>query len=334
MATVRVRAPVRVLDAGGWTDTWFAKFGAVCNVAAEPGVEVIASQHEPAKRHEADTVDVRLASFAEHYRLDLGESLPGRHPLVEAAIRRWAPRGRRLSVEVTSSVPPGSGLGTSASVVVGLIVALRALAGRTPGPLSLSQAAHVVESEDVGLHSGIQDQIAASYGGASLITIDRYPEADVQPLDLAPATWDVLERRMLTVYLGEARSSSAVHEAVITRLGSSDAEGRLAPLRSAARHAAAALIAGKIHDYGQALIANTEAQAALHPDLVNAPARSVIEIARRHEACGWKVNGAGGTVTVISSHDPAGLRDELCSVHDLRVLSLRPAREGARIIGH
>ena len=237
-------------------------------------------------------------------------------------------------MEVTSSVPPGSGLGTSASVVVGLIVALGALSGDVPSPATASRAAHDIETRDLGLQSGVQDQIAASYGGANLIEIHRYPMAHVQPLELDVDTWDALQRRMLTVFLGESRSSSAVHEEVVAHLGDSGGDGLLAPLRSAAHRAAAALVAGDIEDYGDALIANTEAQAALHPDLVNASARALIATARRHGACGWKVNGAGGTVTILSSDDPTGLRDALRSLEGLTLLPLRPALEGARIVGH
>ena len=42
------------------------------------------------------------------------------------------------------------------------------------------------------------------------------------------------------------------------------------------------------------MVANTEAQGRLHPDLISADAQRVIEIAREHGALGWKVNGAGG----------------------------------------
>jgi len=52
------------------------------------------------------------------------------------------------------------------------------------------------------------------------------------------------------------------------------------------------------------MIANTEAQRSLHPDLVGADARRVIEFAARHGAVGWKVNGAGGdggSVTILSA---------------------------------
>ena len=44
----------------------------------------------------------------------------------------------------------------------------------------------------------------------------------------------------------------------------------------------------------RAMIDNTEAQRRLHPALVGPDAGRIIEIARRHAALGWKVNGAGG----------------------------------------
>ena len=34
------RAPVRISDNGGWTDTWFARRGRVFNIAVTPLVEV------------------------------------------------------------------------------------------------------------------------------------------------------------------------------------------------------------------------------------------------------------------------------------------------------
>ena len=42
------------------------------------------------------------------------------------------------------------------------------------------------------------------------------------------------------------------------------------------------------------MIDNTDAQQRLHPDLVCAEMLRIIEIARGHNALGWKVNGAGG----------------------------------------
>jgi D-glycero-alpha-D-manno-heptose-7-phosphate kinase len=83
-------------------------------------------------------------------------------------------------------------------------------------------------------------------------------------------------------------------------------EALLAPLRLAARRAAAALEAGDLAAYGAALVLNCDAQAALDAELVSDDAAAVIEVARRHGALGWKVNGAGGdggSVTILSGPD-------------------------------
>jgi len=39
--SIRSIAPIRIADNGGWTDTWFAEYGRVCNVAVHPCVNVL-----------------------------------------------------------------------------------------------------------------------------------------------------------------------------------------------------------------------------------------------------------------------------------------------------
>jgi D-glycero-alpha-D-manno-heptose-7-phosphate kinase len=56
------------------------------------------------------------------------------------------------------------------------------------------------------------------------------------------------------------------------------------------------------------MIANTDAQRSLHPDLVGQDAAVVIEFAGTQGAIGWKVNGAGGdggSVTILSANREA-----------------------------
>ena len=330
---VHVQAPVRVLDAGGWTDTWFAQGGTVCNLAVEDGIEVVATLGRGDSGLADGTVELDLPFYGDRYSFSLDDALPGLHPLLEAAVRRWAPARGPLSVEVNSSVPPGSGLGTSASVVVGLIVALKALRDEVLDRAAVARAAHEIEAVDLGLESGVQDQVAAAYGGATLIEVAEYPDVEVQPLDLTRDTWEALTRRMLTVFLGSSRHSTDVHQAVIAHLSTNEVGAALfPPLRSAAHQAAAALTNGNIEEYGVAMIANTEGQAALHPALVDSTAQEVIEVARQHGAVGWKVNGAGGTVTVITPDDPTAVRGALGSLDGLTVLPLRPAKNGVRIV--
>lgn len=288
-------APVRVCDAGGWTDTWFAGTGQVCNLAVRPGVRV-----EVVSRDD-DEVTYELPPT----------------PLLEAAAAEAGARGVHISVR--SMVPPGSSLGTSAAVTVALLAALgvprRELASR----------AHRVETERLGQQSGLQDQAAAAYGGASWIEI-TYPSARRGAIAVPGHAWRDLDERLLTVFLG-VHQSSDVHEQVITGLATDPTA--LETLRRCAHLAAAALSAGNLAAYGDALVANTEAQRALHPGLVNDDAQAVIEAASVAGALGWKVNGAGGdggTVTIVCG-------ERRPDVDESRVLPLRLSRQGVRITG-
>ena len=194
---VRVQAPVRVLDAGGWSDTWFAGHGQVCQLGVGPGTEVEVHLR-PLGHIGASSVQLHLPDFEDHYSFSIYRP-PGRHPMLEAALRRWAPAAARLEITVSSPVPTGSGLGTSASVLVALIAALQELDGSLQNPDDLASAAHNVETVDLARQSGVQDQVAAARGGANLIKIAPYPRYEVQPLQLAPATWQALSQRFSTV---------------------------------------------------------------------------------------------------------------------------------------
>lgn len=329
---VRVRAPVRVLDAGGWTDTWFSGGGVVCHLAVEEGVDATVKVRNPLARG-VRTTELSVPAFRSRYSFSL-EECPGRHPLLEAALRRWAPPDCHIEVTVRSFVPAGSGLGSSASVTVALISALHALSGEVLSPLSLAKAAHDIETKDVGLQSGIQDQIAAAYGGSNLIRIEQYPEAMIRPVVVPRTTWEDLTERLVTVYLGAPRRSSDVHEAVIAHLRGRGGLKLLDPLRAAASAAAEALVAGDLRAYGEAMIRNTDAQAALGAGIVSPLAEQVIELAGRRGVFGWKVNGAGGpggTVSLIGSRDPEALTSAMASLPGVSVLELRPARSGAAI---
>lgn len=328
---VTARTPVRACDAGGWTDTWFAGHGTVCTLAVGPAVTVtVALDHE----QPAGTVALDVPSFGDRYAFTIGDR-PGRHPLLEATIARHAGDAAAAGLRVTTStlVPPGSGLGTSASVVVALVGALRALDGSRPDPATVARAAHDVETVELGWQSGVQDQLACAHGGALHLAIDTYPDARVTPINVPASARRALTDRLVTVYLGRPHASSALHDEVIASLGDT-ASARLEPLRRAAQLAAGSLSMGDLEGWAEALTDATEGQRALHTALVSAAADDVWRVASAHGALGWKVNGAGGdggTVTVLASgdRDPAELRAALAAADQRwRVLDLRPTTDG------
>jgi D-glycero-alpha-D-manno-heptose-7-phosphate kinase len=287
-------APIRICDLGGWTDTWFAHHGKILNIGVYPYVEV------QIEVYPAGDVPDRIVIFAENYgeryALQVGEEESVRHPLLEAAIELMAvPDDMAIHVTIYSEAPPGASTGTSAAVAVALIGGLDQL---TPGRLTPHEVAYRAQSIEVdilGQQCGIQDQLCAAYGGINLIEMFAYPHATVSQLRVPDSTWWELERRLLLIFLGRSHDSSEVHDKVIAYLEGAGPDCRqLQDLRSTAEPARDAIYAGDLGALGRAMIANTEAQARLHPDLVGSDARRIIEIAREHGVVGWKVNGAGG----------------------------------------
>ena len=282
---IRASTPVRICDIGGWTDTWFGGPGRVLNLAAGPGAEVTVSATPGRGRVRLD-----VRSFGDRYEVVPGQPRRPRHPLLEAAIDACPPpAGIDLELVVSSSVPAGSGCGTSAAVTVAALGALAAANGSHWDPYGIASAAHALEVEALGGESGVQDQLSSAFGGILYIAVDAYPDAVVTRVD----PWPELAARLLLVFVGRAHESSAVHRQVIEESGPRRA-GALDALRAAAVAAHEAVEARDLGAFGAAMIGNTEAQRALHPDLIGPDARRVIDAANRAGASGWKVNGAGG----------------------------------------
>lgn len=298
---IEASAPVRICDNGGWTDTWFGGPGRVLNVAVTPGVEVsIASTDRSTVGPDPIVLDV--GGFGDRYPIVPGEPRVARHPLLEAAIDARPPPEGPVEITVRSVVPAGCGAGTSAAVAVALLGALTAARSEAVSARDIAYAAHRLEVEVLGVESGIQDQLSSAFGGISYLEIETYPEATLETL---PA-WRELGPRLTLVFLGRPHDSSSIHLQVIEGLGAAKTAA-LSDLRGAAVASRVAVIDQDFDAFGRAMIANTDAQRALHPELVGLDARAVIEVAAAHGALGWKVNGAGGDGGSVTILNPTGV---------------------------
>ena len=334
MRMINAVAPIRICDNGGWTDTWFAERGKIFNIAVSPVAEVQIAVY--ARMDDRPHVTIQAENYGERYVL----SAEVRHPLLEAAVRmQGVAEETAVTINVFCQAPAGAGTGTSAAVTVALIGALDAL---TPGRLSpheVAYAAHAVETEMLGQQSGIQDQLAAAYGGINLIEMNHYPQATVQQLALPNALWWELERRLALIYLGKPHQSTAVHEMVIRGLENTGPDHvTLEGLRETAVPTWNALAAGDFAAVGATMQRNTVLQEELHEALISPEAQRVIEIAQAHGALGWKVNGAGGSggsLTLLCSEDSAAKRAMLREIEQenesFQSIPILLSRQGLRV---
>ncbi|MFW6124096.1 MAG: GHMP kinase [Acidobacteriota bacterium] len=302
---IHSHAPVRINDIGGWTDTWYSKKGKVLNTAVSPGVKVEIKVYENIE-NKNKRVSVQAKNYGESFLVNPEHPVYDQHPLLQAAINSIPiPKDLKLEIKIHSPIPAGSSTGTSGSVCVALLGALDSLSTQHRSADKLASLAHQVETEKLRWQSGIQDQICAVYGGVCFIDMYSYPKSNVSKLNLSQKIEIALDNQLCLIYLGSGHSSSALHEEVIRFLEEKGSRFKpIEKMRELAQKAKDFLIKGDLSSFGKIMIENNECQRSLHPSLISKEADFVIQIAKKHKALGWKVNGAGGeggSLTLLSS---------------------------------
>jgi D-glycero-alpha-D-manno-heptose-7-phosphate kinase len=288
---IESRAPNRVLDFGGWTDTHFAGRGRVVNLAVNlfAHVTIVGRDGPGATVHVLDYGDQIEVSDV------VKQAYGTKHDLLLAALKVM-PVGMGVDLYITADVPPGCSTGSSAAITVSLLIGLSTLAGKPLVPHELARLAHRIETEELDNECGIQDQIASAYGGLNYIAMDSYPEADVSPIYLSEELLMDLESRLLLVYEGAGHLSSDVHRKVIDALAGpgSKTETIMDGLRDAAEAAKNAFLQGDLGALAEIMNENNRLQKALHPSITTERIEEIENIARSHGAIGAMINGAGG----------------------------------------
>src|SRR5271155_2110345 len=153
---VRARTPLRISFAGGGTDV--APFpetegGAVLSATIDR--YVLGSLAVHTDRH------LRIESRDYGVSLQLapneGFELDGNLDLVKAALRRsWRDGPGGYGIILSTSGPPGSGLGTSSAMVVTVVALLNEFYGVPMGEYEVAHLASVIQREDMKIAGGLQ----------------------------------------------------------------------------------------------------------------------------------------------------------------------------------
>src|SRR3989440_5621493 len=208
---VIVRAPVRISFGGGGTDlaAYYMRFGGLVVSAAITRYCYVVASEPPDGGIRISSADYRTW---ETYRG--GEIPPIAQPLAlpKAAIACFAGRGlceSGIDLFLASEVAPGTGLGSSSAMAVGLV---RALAAHLHLPLDATAVAELachVEIEQLGMPIGKQDQYASAFGGLNAIEFTA-GGVSVMPLDVPADVVAALNARLLLFATGQTRDSAAI----------------------------------------------------------------------------------------------------------------------------
>ena len=114
-----------------------------------------------------------------------------------------------IDLFLASEIIPGTGLGSSASVCVGVLKTLASYLNLGLSKFELAERAFHIARNVLGKPVGKQDEYAAAFGGLNFISFQPDGTVDVEPLILRPDILRELQSSLLLFFTGSAHNSGA-----------------------------------------------------------------------------------------------------------------------------
>ncbi len=213
-----------------------------------------------------------------------------------------------LSFELTTfcDVPPGSGLGSSSTMVVAILKAFAEWLKLPLGDYDIAWLAYTIERRDLGFRGGKQDQYAATFGGFNFIEFYKDDRVIVNPLRMKRWIVDELEVSMVLYYTGASRTS----DKIIREQQDNTAKGKKTQIDATHRIKENSymmknyLLKGDIIQFASALGREWENKKKMAASISNSNIEKIYSAAVKAGAYGGKVSGAGGGGFMFFAVDP------------------------------
>ncbi len=333
---VQVKAAARIDFGGGWTDTppySIEQGGTVLNAAITlRGVYPIAAEavwlDEPRLILESPDIEARFEPTA------VGELLSYANPADLFALQKAAlvlkgvvppdldpglpvrdlcqQLGGGLKLITRTSIPRGSGLGTSSIMAGAVLKCLSQMIGLETTPAQLFDEVLCLE-QMLTTGGGWQDQVGGLWGGIKLVsTTPGLPQQiQVEMIQLSPEIKVELASRLVLVYTGRQRLAKNLLRSVMGRWMARDPEmvwiqQEIARLAVMMREA---LAANDVSRFGELLSEHWVINKRMDPGCTNEFIDHLFEVMRPH-INGAKLAGAGGGgFAIVVARSIAAVRD-------------------------
>ncbi|MFN6564381.1 MAG: hypothetical protein RMY28_031940 [Nostoc sp. ChiSLP01] len=297
---VKSRAPLRLGIAGGGSDVspYCDLYGGyVLNATIDMYAYCFIEEWEQKRIVfvAADQEEIYSSNSSPYLEFDGNLDL---HKAVYNRIIKQFNHGEPLSFKMTtySDVPPGSGLGSSSTLVVAIVTAYVEWLKLPLGEYEIARLAYEIERLDIGLIGGRQDTYAATFGGFNFIEFYEGERVIVNPLRIKNWIINELETSLVLYYTSVSRESAKVINEQIKNIEDKNNEAIEAThkIKNDALLMKEAILKGNIQDIGKILGRSWEAKKKLATQITNDQINYAYEIAMNAGAFSGKVSGAGG----------------------------------------
>ena len=281
-------APLRVSFAGGGSDisSFYEKQkGAVVSAAINKYVYVHIKRHDPL--------------FQERFRISYSEI---EHTQVRRDIKNGVVRSclelldidEPLQISTSADLPANSGLGSSSSFTVSLLLGLHALRGEEVSPVQIAEEACEVEISFLGSAIGKQDQYAAAFGGLNYFEFQTNGKVKIEPLYLSKVDMGRLLDRSVLVWTGQSRKADDILKDQAGR--ATENYNHLLELSDLANSLKEHLLQRTLDwsEIGRMISQGWEIKQTLSPKIVTPEVQAIASRLEEMGCYGYKLLGAGG----------------------------------------
>ena len=296
---IRSKAPLRLGLAGGGTDVspysdmyGGAILNATINLFAY--ASIVPRQDGKIILHAVDK--------GETLELKSENSLPlnGKLDLLKGIYNRIVRdfTNKPLSFELTTIVdaPPGSGLGSSSTLVTAVVGAFTEWLKIPLGEYDIAQLAYQIERIDLGYAGGKQDQYAATFGGVNFMEFFDNGKVIVNPLRIRSDILSELTYNMVLYYTGTSRLSSNIIEKQqqSIRRNHTASVNAMHKTKEIAIRIKEAILKGDLDRIGEIMHEGWQYKKQLAKGISNENIDTIYNAVRKAGALGGKISGAGG----------------------------------------
>jgi D-glycero-alpha-D-manno-heptose-7-phosphate kinase len=296
---IRSKAPLRLGLAGGGTDVapYSDLFGgAILNatISMYAYATIIPRNDNKIILNSLDK-NLRL-EFESIHELPIDGQLELTKGIYNRIVRDYA--HKPLSFELTTYVdaPPGSGLGTSSTLVVTTLGAFAEWLNIPLGEYDLARLAYEIERIDLSMAGGKQDQYAATFGGVNFMEFSQNDKVIVNPLRIKPVYLHELAYNLVLYNTITSRLSSEIIEAQSRNIIQNNEASIEAThnLKQQAIRMKEAILKGELDSIGEILDFGWQNKKQMAAGITNPWIDEIYATAMQNGATGGKISGAGG----------------------------------------
>jgi D-glycero-alpha-D-manno-heptose-7-phosphate kinase len=301
--------------------------GAVCSFAIDKYIYIILN-----KKFDGG---VRV-SYAITENVDEPEML--KHDIVRVALTRFKEvENKSTNVEVVSvaDIPGGgTGLGSSSSFSVGLLLALNKYYGNPTNrhPADLAYNAYFLERELCHHPVGMQDHFAAAYGGFNFFQFNKDGTVNTIPINLSEANLGMIQHNMMLFWVGKTRKADSILKAQAKGLENDPEvyEDAMA-MKNLAIGLNGDLQKDNIASVGTFIGLNWQLKKDLAVGIAPKEINMIYDRAMEAGAAGGKLCGAGGSGFLLFYADHK-YHAEIEKAVGLRLVPFKISNEGAQVV--